>query len=50
MRGNVQLIRKEIPVPGPKPPSRPAPQGDIRTPGGEVPSQGGMICPGTGRQ
>ncbi len=50
MRASVQLIRKEEPVPGPKPPARPAPEGGIRTPGGKVPSQGGMICPGTVRQ
>jgi hypothetical protein len=41
------LIRKEKPVPGPKPPSRPPAPAGINVPGsGSTP--GGMICPGTG--
>jgi hypothetical protein len=49
MRAILHLIRKEKPVPGPKPPSQPPPKDGIRTPGTSSPSPGGMICPGAGR-
>jgi len=45
----MRLIRKEKPIPGPRPPGRPpAPQG-IRTPGSTGVPSGGMICPGATR-
>ncbi len=43
----VRLIRKEKPVPGPKPPARPPAPGGIQAPS-NTGSPGGMICPGTG--
>jgi len=44
-RPAARLIRKEKPVPGPKPPSRPPAPAGINVPGsGSAP--GGMICPG----
>lgn len=49
MKSILHLLRKEKPVPGPKPPSRPPSPGGIRTPGGGNDPKGGMVCPGTGR-
>jgi hypothetical protein len=46
-RPAARLIRKEKPLPGPKPPSRPPAPAGINVPGsGSAP--GGMICPGAG--
>ena len=50
MRAILELLRKEKPVPGPKPPAKPPSQGGIRTPGGSgSKSSEGMVCPGAGR-
>ena len=42
-----QVLRKERPLPPPKPPARPPDPSGIRAPG-NAPANG-MICPGTGR-
>jgi hypothetical protein len=42
----VGLLRKDRPLPAPKPPARPPGPGGIRTPGSGSAPQGGMICPG----
>ena len=46
-RPAVRVIRKERPVPGPRPPLRPPSPGGIKAPGGDGASPGGMVCPGT---
>lgn len=45
----LQPLRKEKPVPGPKPPARPPSEGGIKTPGTSGIPPGGMVCPGPGR-
>jgi hypothetical protein len=45
----LHLLRKEKPVPGPKPPTRPPSQGGIKAPGVGGTGSGGMVCPGTGK-
>lgn len=42
-----QVVRKERPLPPPKPPVRPPAPSGIRAPGNGAPSNG-MICPGPG--
>ena len=44
----MRLVRKERPLPVPKPPARPPAPSGIRAPGNGAPANG-MICPGTGR-
>ena len=46
-RPAVRVIRKEKPVPGPRPPLRPPSPGGIKAPGGGDGAPGGMVCPGT---
>jgi len=43
MRTVLRTLRKEKPVPGPKPP-QPPPKTGIQTPGRSTPSSGGMVC------
>jgi hypothetical protein len=49
MKTILHLLRKENPVPGPKPPARPPSPGGIKTPGAGGTPAGGMVCPGAGR-
>ncbi|MGH9750351.1 MAG: FHA domain-containing protein [Candidatus Polarisedimenticolia bacterium] len=43
----LMAIRKEKPIPIPRPPSRPPAPSGVNVPGGDAP-HGGMVCPGTG--
>ncbi len=45
----MKLIRKEKPLPLPRPPVRPPAPHGIKTPGSTGVPQGGMVCPGGGR-
>ncbi len=45
----MKLIRKERPVPVPRPPARPPAPSGIKAPGSGGVSPGGMVCPGTTR-
>ena len=46
--GGIQTIRKEKPLPPPKPPARPPTPSGIQVPGSPG-SPSGMVCPGPGR-
>ncbi len=49
MNKTVQLIRKDNPRPGPKPPARPPAPDGMKVPGSEA-APGGVSCPGPARQ